>query len=153
MDSIYETLDGKMVDARELVSMLNAQTDGEGKCVKEFAERIVDLIVSHAYKVPEKVRVFNIDVLNTDAPIKDKLAVLIEKQKVTEDEMKIYGSSIIGKVVKVIFHNDIENAKIKRVDYKTGKVTVAVLDVNDTYYEKDENGCPIVDYDIRELIE
>lgn len=152
MDKIYEVLEGKIIDAGELVSMMKAQTDGEGKCVKDFAERIVGLIVSHAHKIPEKVDVFSVDVLNTEAPIMDKLAVLIEKQRVTELEMKNYENSIIGKTVRVAFRNDVETAKIRKVDYKTSKVTVSILDTYDDEFEKDENGFVIADYDFNELL-
>lgn len=152
MDKIYEILEGKIIDVGELVSMMKAQTDGEGKCVKDFAERIIDLIVSHAHKTPEKVDVFNIDVLNTDAPIKDKLAVLMEKQRMTEEEMKNYENSIVGKTVRVAFRNDIETAKIKRVDYKAGKLILVILDIHYEEYETDEMGLPIVEYAFNEIL-
>jgi hypothetical protein len=153
MNNIYDILKGKVIDAGELVSMMEAQTDGECKLVKEFNERIIDLIVSHAYKIPTKpVDVFNIDVLNTDAPIKDKLTVLMEKQKMIEQEMKNYENSIVGKTVRVAFRNDIETAKIKRVDYKAGKLIVVILDIHDEEYEADETGLPIVEYDFNEIL-
>lgn len=51
-ESYYDTLDGKIINARELRSMIEAQASGKKEDIKEFAERIIDLIYSHAKYIP-----------------------------------------------------------------------------------------------------
>lgn len=48
-DELYgDILKNKVVDAKELISMIKAQSKGESEDIKIFAERIIDLIYSHA---------------------------------------------------------------------------------------------------------
>lgn len=44
----YEFLEDKIINASELVSMIEAQSEDENQEVKEFEERIISLIFSHA---------------------------------------------------------------------------------------------------------
>lgn len=45
-----EFLENKIVDADELVDMIEAQKDDENEEIIEFANRIIELIFSHARK-------------------------------------------------------------------------------------------------------